>query len=56
MTWTRIEHNIQLDYYQAIYNFPLTIPSVLAHCEPNHRYTHLVEVNQADVVGPLDNI
>ena len=53
MTWTRREHNIQHDY-QAIYNFPLTIPSVLAHCEPNHRYTPLVEVNQADVVDQMD--
>ena len=29
--------------------------SVVAHCEPTHRYTPLVEVNQADIVGPLDN-
>ena len=34
MTWTRRVHNIQYDY-QAIYNFSLTIPAVLAHCEPN---------------------
>ena len=36
-----------------MYNFPLTIPSVLAHCEPNHRYTPLVEVNQADAAWSI---
>ena len=36
-----------------MYNFPLTIPSVLIHCEPNHRYTPLVEVNQANVAWSI---
>ena len=32
-----------------MYKYPLKIPSVLVHCEPNHRYTPLVEVNQDDI-------
>ena len=43
-------------YYKAICKHPLKILSVLTHCEPNHSYTPLVEVNQADVVGQLDNV
>ena len=31
-----------------MYQFPLTIPTILAQCEPNYRYTPLVEVNQVD--------
>ena len=36
-----------------MYKFPLTIPSISAHCEPNHRYTPLVEVNQADIAWSI---
>ena len=36
-----------------MYNFPLTIPSVSVQYEPNHRYTPLVEVNQADVAWSI---
>ena len=36
-----------------MYQFPLTIPTILAQCEPNHRYTPLVEVNQADAAWSI---
>ena len=36
-----------------MYKYPLKIPSVLVHCEPNHRYTPLVEVNQANVAWSI---
>ena len=36
-----------------MYKFPLTIPTILAYCEPNHRYTPLVEVNQADAAWSI---
>ena len=36
-----------------MYQFPLIIPTILAHCEPNHRYTPLVEVNQANVTWSI---
>ena len=32
-----------------MYKYPLKLPSVLTHCEPNHRYIPLVEVNQANI-------
>ena len=40
-------------YYKAICKHPLKILSVLTHCEPIHRYTSLVEVNQADVAWSI---
>ena len=36
-----------------MYKYPLKIPSVLVHCEPNHRYTPFVEVNQADIAWSI---
>ena len=42
--------SIQQDYLAM---YPLKIPSILAHCEPNHRYIPLVEVNQADVAWSI---
>ena len=40
-------------YYKAICKHPLKILSVLTHCEPIHRYTPLVELNQADVAWSI---
>ena len=40
-------------YYKAMCKHPLKILSVLTHCEPIHRYTPLVEVNQADVAWSI---
>ena len=36
-----------------MYKYPLKIPSVLVHSEPNHRHTPLVEVNQANVAWSI---
>ena len=35
-----------------MYYFP-SIPSVYVYCEPNHRYTPPVEVNQANVAWSI---